>query len=172
VPAAPLAPAPTLAAPAAAARARTSPVFDARISELKLYSDTLVVARVHTSTPAPVIHSDPRPLATRCLLVPALAVLLLLLAGCGSGQTPPAKLAANQASYIGKEVTSSGTVEEQKNPRGAPYYVLADAERNLVLLEPVARVRRYRGEHVTVRCRFEFDPRQGRLIRVAVINRS
>ncbi|MHB8468440.1 MAG: hypothetical protein ACYDCH_01595 [Gaiellaceae bacterium] len=68
-------------------------------------------------------------------------------------------------------MTTSGVVEEQKRPKGAPYYVLADAEQNLVLLEPVARVGRYRGEHVTVRGRFEFDPHQGRLIRVAVIER-
>lgn len=112
------------------------------------------------------------PLAQRCLLAAALAALLLPLAGCGSGQTPLAKLAAYQASYVGKEATSSGTVEEQKNLKGAPDYVLADAEQNLVLLEPVARVRRYRGEHVTVRGRFELNPRQGRLIRITIINRS
>jgi len=83
-----------------------------------------------------------------------------------------AKLAADQTAHVGKEVTSSGVVEKRKNPKGAPYYVLADAQQNLVLLEPVARVRRYRGEHVTVRGRFEFDPRQGRSIRVVVINPS
>ncbi len=114
----------------------------------------------------------PRPLAARCLLFLPLAALLFLLAGCGSDQISLAKLAANQAAYVGKEVTSSGVVEKQKNPKGAPYYVLADAQQNLVLLEPVARVRRYRGEHVTVRGRFEFDPRQGRSIRVVVINPS
>jgi len=95
------------------------------------------------------------------------------LAGCGGGgQTPLAKLAGDQAAYVGKEVTTRGVVEEQKDPKGAPYYVLADASQNLMLLEPTARVRRYRGDRVTVRGRFQFDPRQGRLIRVAGISRA
>ena len=105
-------------------------------------------------------------------LVLYLAPPLVVLAGCGGGQTPLAKLAGDQAAYVGKEVTTRGVVEEQKNSKGAPYYVLADASQNLVLLEPATRVRRYRGDRVTVRGRFQFDPRQGRLIRVAGISRT
>ena len=101
-----------------------------------------------------------------------LAPLLVGLAGCGGGQMPLAKLAGNQAAYVGEEVTTRGVVEEQKNPKGAPYYVLADGSQNLVLLEPATRVRRYRGDRVTVRGRLQFDPRQGRLIRVAGISRT
>jgi len=105
---------------------------------------------------------------------PALSLVLLLvvLAGCGGSQTPLANLAGNQTGYFGKEVTTSGVVEEQKNANGTRYFVLADAEQNLVLLEPAAQVRHFRGDRVTVHGRFEFDPHQGRLIRVAAISRS
>jgi len=117
---------------------------------------------------APIPHFRSR----RWPLTLCLAPVILVLAGCGSGETPLAKLASNQAAYVGKEMTTSGIVEKQTTAKGVPYYVLADGDQNLVLLEPATRVRRYRGESVTVRGRFELDPHQGRLIRVVAINPS
>ncbi len=99
--------------------------------------------------------------------------LLALAGGCGgSGQLSLAKLASDQGAYIGKEVSTTGLVEQQSSPSGTAYYVLADTAQDLVLLEPPSSARPYRGERVTVHGRFELDPRQGRLIRVTSIRRS
>ena len=99
--------------------------------------------------------------------------LAALVAGCGgSGQPSLAKLASDQGAYVGKEVSTTGVVEQQRSGNGVAYYVLADTAQNLVLLEPPATARRYQGEHVTVSGFFAFDSHQGRLIQIVSIHRS
>ena len=71
-----------------------------------------------------------------------LAPLLVALVGCGGGQTPLAKLAGDQAAYVGKEVTTRGAVEEQKNPKGAPTTCSLTPARTLCCL---CRLRGYVG---------------------------
>lgn len=93
------------------------------------------------------------------------------LAACGgSGQVSLAALAGNQYAYIGKEVTTSGRVEEQTNPDGSHYYVLGDAAQNLVVLVPFGRARRFKGQNVSATGRVGFNPHEGRLIRIARIS--
>ena len=46
------------------------------------------------------------------------------------------KLVNNQAAYLGKQVSMSGTVEAERNANGSRYYVLADSEQDLGLLRP------------------------------------
>lgn len=99
-----------------------------------------------------------------------LVALPLLAAACGGGgQTSLAKLAANQDAYIGKQVSTSGLVEQQTNTGGARYYVLTDQAQNLVILQPNRAARPYAGRSVTVRGRFAFNPRAGRLIQIEQI---
>lgn len=94
-------------------------------------------------------------------------------AGCGgSGQPSLAKLASNQTSYVGKDVSTTGFVERQRSGNGSAYYVLADTAQDLVLLEPAAIARRYQGKQVTVQGRFDLDPHRGRVIHVVSIKRS
>jgi len=101
----------------------------------------------------------------------ALAIALVLLGRCGgTGQVSLAKLATNQDAYLGKQVSTRGTVEAQSNPNGSRYYVLADAEQDLVILVPNGTARRFAGHEVAVRGRFGFDPHVGRLIRITQIS--
>lgn len=93
-----------------------------------------------------------------------------LVAGCGSGSVPLARLTSNQDAYIGKEVRTSGRVEQQTNVDGSHYYVLTDSAQNLVILVPFRRARRYAGREVSLSGRFGFDPHVGRLIRIASIH--
>ena len=74
-----------------------------------------------------------------------------------------------QDAYLGKRLSTSGTVEEQTNVDGSHYYVLADASQNLVILVPSRVARRYAGRRVSVSGRFGFDPHIGRLIRIGRI---
>ena len=83
---------------------------------------------------------------------------------------PLSRLASNQDAYIGKEVRTSGHVEEQTNVDGSHYYVLADPAQDLVILVPARRARRYTGRTVSVSGRFGVDPRVGRLIRIASVS--
>ncbi len=85
---------------------------------------------------------------------------------------PLSRLASNQDAYIGKEVRTSGRVEEQTNVDGTRYYVLADPAQDLVVLVPARRARPYAGRAVSVTGRFGFDPHIGRLVRIAVITAS
>jgi len=102
-----------------------------------------------------------------------LAAVAAVLAGCGgSGRVPLSRLAANQDAYIGKQVLTSGRVEQQTNVDGTRYYVLADAAHDLVVLVPARRARPYAGRAVSVSGRFGFDPHIGRLVRIAVIKTS
>ena len=96
----------------------------------------------------------------------------LLFAACGgaSGQVTLARLAENQDSYLGKRVSTSGTVEAQTNADGSRYYVLTDAEGDLVALLPDRLARRYDDRRVSVDGRFGFDPKAGRLIRIGRIS--
>jgi hypothetical protein len=97
-------------------------------------------------------------------------IALTLLAGCGgSGAISLAKLATNQDAYFGKQVATSGLVEEQGSGN-SHYFVLADRQQDLVALEPERLVRRYRGEQVSVRGLFRFEPQVGRLIQVKQIS--
>jgi len=89
--------------------------------------------------------------------------------GGGSGQVPLARLAGNQEAYVGEEVTTSGRVEQQTNVDGSHYYVLTDPAQNLVILVPAGRARPYVGGDVSVRGRFGFNPRVGRLIRISSV---
>lgn len=98
------------------------------------------------------------------------AVAAITGCGGGSGQVPLARLAGNQDAYVGKEVTTSGRVEEQTNVDGSHYYVLTDRAQNLVILVPARRARHYAGRYVSVSGRFGFNPRVGRLISIAAIN--
>lgn len=90
-----------------------------------------------------------------------------MLAGCGGGgQTSLANLANNQDAYLGKQVSTSGTVEGQSNGNGSRYYVLTDSEQDLVVLVPSRTARRFVGDAVVVSGRFGFDPHAGRLVRI------
>lgn len=94
-----------------------------------------------------------------------------MLAGCGGGgQTSLAKLANNQDAYLGKEVSTSGRVEAERNPSGSRYYVLADSEQDMVALVPNGAAQRFVGEAVVVTGRFGFDPRAGRVVRIERIS--
>ncbi len=98
------------------------------------------------------------------------SALVVLIAGCGgSGQVSLAKLAANQDTYVGKEVTANGRVARQANGDGTQYYVLTDGAGDLVNLAPPRRARPYLGRDVTVQGRFAIDPRLGRLIEITTI---
>jgi uncharacterized protein (DUF58 family) len=92
----------------------------------------------------------------------------LLLAGCGGGVSL-ATLAQRQQAFAGKEVRSEGTVERERDPSGATYYVLSDGRGDLVGLKPTARAGRYRGERVSVRGRFEVQGGFGRVLLIHVI---
>lgn len=81
-----------------------------------------------------------------------------------------ARLAGNQSAWIGKQVTTSGRVEEQTDVNGSHYYVLTDRAQNLVILVPAARARRFKGRDVSVSGRFGFNRHEGRLIRIARIS--
>jgi len=101
----------------------------------------------------------------------SLLLIPLLAAACGgSGQTSLAALAANQDAYLGRQITTSGVVEQQRNPDGSRYYVLTDQQQDLVILQPNRIARRYLGRTVRVRGRFGFNARTGRLIRVEQIS--
>jgi len=107
----------------------------------------------------------------RLRLAAGLAVFVAALAGCGgSGRVPLSRLAGNQDAYIGKEVRTSGRVEEQTNVDGTRYYVLADPAQDLVVLVPARRARPYAGRAVSVSGRFGFNTHVGRLIRIATIS--
>lgn len=80
-----------------------------------------------------------------------------------------ARLVSNQDAYVGKQVTTSGRVEKQTNANGTHYYILADSQQDLVILTPSRAAQPYVGQAVSVSGRFDFDPRAGRLIRVASI---
>ena len=100
-----------------------------------------------------------------------LVVVPLLAAACGGGgQTSLAKLAANQDAYIGRQVSTSGVVEQQTTTNGSRYYVLTDEAQDLVILQPNRAARPYTGRSVTVRGRFRFNPRVGRLIQIEQIS--
>src|SRR5712691_7556390 len=88
-------------------------------------------------------------------------VFVFVLGGCGGGggSVALAKLAANQDAYVGKRVTTAGTVEVQTNTNHSRYYVLADRAQDLVILTPARIAHRYVGTHVTVTGRFAFDAR-------------
>ena len=97
-------------------------------------------------------------------------IVLVALAGCdGQGTLSLERLANNQDAYVGKEVRTTGRVEEQTNANGTHYFVLADRAQNLVILVPARRARPYAGRDVSVSGRFGFNPHVGRLIRIAVI---
>lgn len=98
-------------------------------------------------------------------------IVVVGVSACGgSGPVSLARLAGNQDAYVGKEVTTSGRVEEQTNVDGSHYYVLADRAQDLVILVPAGRARRFAGRNVSVSGRFGFNPRAGRLIRIARIS--
>ncbi len=102
-----------------------------------------------------------------------IAATAFVLGGCGGGGSVSlAKLAANQDAYLGKRVTTTGTVEVQTNTNHSRYYVLADRAQDLVILTPARIAHRYVGTHVTVTGRFAFDARAGRLIRIERIAAS
>ena len=108
--------------------------------------------------------------SSRCA---AALISVVALTGCGGdGTLSLAQLASNQDAYVGKEVSTSGVVEEQANADGSIYYVLADPQQDLVALRPASRVRRYVGVAVRVRGRFRVAPSAGRLIQVEVITRG
>src|SRR5712691_61657 len=99
-------------------------------------------------------------------------VPLLALAGCGGGgQTSLAKLADNQDAYLGKRVSTTGTVEVARNANGSRYYVLTGSAQDLVALLPDRTARRFVGELVVVSGRFGFDPHAGRVVRIERISR-
>jgi phage tail tape-measure protein len=107
----------------------------------------------------------------RLCLAAGLATFIAVLSGCaGSGRVSLARLASNQDAYVGKEVRTSGRVEEQTNVDGSHYYVLADPAQDLVVLVPARRARPHAGRAVAVRGRFGFNARIGRLIRIATIS--
>lgn len=96
---------------------------------------------------------------------------VLILAGCGgSGQTSLAKLANNQDAYLGKQISTSGRVEVERDANGSRYYVLTDPEQDLVELLPAGTARRFVGDAVVVRGRFGFDPHSGRVLRIERIS--
>lgn len=68
-------------------------------------------------------------------------------------------------------ITTSGTVEAQRNTNGSRYYVLADARQDLVVLRPSTTARRFAGDMVVVSGRFGFDPQSGRTVQVVRISR-
>ncbi len=61
-------------------------------------------------------------------------------------------------------------MQQQRNPIGSRYYVLSDREQDLVVLQPNRLARRYLGRSVSVRGRFGFNPRVGRLLRIEQIS--
>jgi len=93
------------------------------------------------------------------------------VSGCGggSGHVPLARLAVNQDAYVGRQVTTSGRVEEQTNVDGSHYDVLTDQAQDMVVLVPARRARRYAGRSVSISGRFGFNPRIGRLIRISSV---
>jgi hypothetical protein len=98
-------------------------------------------------------------------------VAVLVLAGCGGGgQTSLAKLANNQDAYLGRQVSTSGSVEAEKNANGSRYYVLADPAQDLVVLVPNRAARRFVGDQVVVTGRFGFEPHAGRVVRIEQIS--
>lgn len=105
----------------------------------------------------------------------AALIAAVTLAACGGGggsgtqPSPLSDLAQNQDAYVGKTVSTSGTVERQRNTDGTAYYVLTDAQQDLVSLRPPGRVERYVGRSVVVTGRFEVDPTAGRVIRLAQV---
>lgn len=116
------------------------------------------------------------PRARRSAFSSSAALLTALgLAACGGGggsgrQTAVlSDLAQNQEAYIGKTVSTSGSVERQRNTDGTPYYVLTDAQQDLVGLWPPRRAKPYVGRSVVVTGRFEVDPTAGRVIRLQQI---
>lgn len=114
--------------------------------------------------------SRPAPRAPWAALIAALA-----LAACGgtgrsdAQPSPLSDLAQNQDAYVGKTVSTSGSVERQRNTDGTAYYVLTDAQQDLVILQPASRAKPYVGRAVVVTGRFEVDPTAGRVIRLQQI---
>jgi len=102
------------------------------------------------------------------------ASVVAFVSGCGggSGQVQLAHLVSDQDAYVGRNITTSGRVEEQTNINGSHYYVLADSAQNLVILVPAQRARRFADRHVSVSGHFGFNPHVGRLIDIASITAS
>ena len=102
-----------------------------------------------------------------------LGAIALAAAGCGgSGRIPLETLAAKQQAYVGKRVTTSGTVLQEHDPSGKTYYVLGGAGGSLVGLLPAKRAARYVDAHVVVSGVFRIVPGFGRAIRVSRIERG
>ena len=99
--------------------------------------------------------------------LPLAGATTLLAAGCGGGGSVSlAKLAANQDAYVGKKVTTSGTVDAQADMQRSRYYVLVDRADDPVLLRPRRLALRYAGMQVAVTGTFGVDARAGRFIRI------
>ncbi len=109
--------------------------------------------------------------ATSTLVVAAVALLGIVLAGCASPHRSLADLVAHQETYDGRVVTTSGTVRRFEDPSG-PYYVLEDADGNRVEVTPASSVEGRVGEVVSVTGRFSIEPMQGRVIAVDSVSPS
>lgn len=107
-----------------------------------------------------------------CLAASLIAtVAVACSSGNGSSVTDVslAQLSANQESYNGDQVSTSGTVREFSDG-GTTYYVLEDADQDRVALEPANEAAPYAGEDVTVTGRFTFGQETGRRIDVTTIS--
>lgn len=101
----------------------------------------------------------------------------LLVGACNDESDPvratPAELVANQESYHGRVVQTSGVVRRFGEAEGATrvHYVVEDEEANRVALVPNAVAERYTGQEVLVVGSFRFHEEEGRSIEIEHIER-
>ncbi len=96
-----------------------------------------------------------------------MAAIPLVAAACGgAGLTSLAKLANNQDAYAGTRISTTGVVEQERNPDGSRYYVLTDRTQDLVILQPNQKARPYLRRSVRVTGLFQVNPKRGRTIRI------
>lgn len=107
-------------------------------------------------------------------VVSAILGLALLAPACGTRQPPfvsLATLAADQESYQGKQIRTTGLVERFTDPSG-PYFVIEDAAHNRVEVLPASRMAEYEGRRIEVTGRFDFNHTIGRFLRVEQVSIS
>ena len=88
----------------------------------------------------------------------------------GPQQVSLQTLVLDQPQYVGREITTHGTVRGFTDPDGSSYYMLTDGEQDRVIIHPEAAAAPYARRRVTITGTFRFDPRLGRILRARQIH--